>query len=318
MSAPNKCFLDSLSKKIHYTIQTRAEATYCSDGWIDLGDKTCVKMVGSAQGVSWFDHQIQCDAIGGFLPELISEDQVELFKNVLLSFDGIFGTSLVFLGGSDLTHQNEWRWLHFEEAVNNGTWEAGRPDTTPESGKDCMAVMSNSGLWMDISCTEINDQVGLMCMKENIPPVTTPGAPLCEEGWTFFQNETKSCYFWVKEPAAWTDASASCQSMIPGTTNLVSIQNEAETIFLATLAGGTAKDNFFTGGFREPGGEAPWNATGTWKWSDGSEWNYQNWFSGQPNDEDGYYVFANCYGSKGKWCDKGPDQKLSYMCEYDL
>ena len=41
-------------------------------------------------------------------------------------------------------------------------------------------------------------------------------------------------------------------------------------------------------------------------------------FPGQPNDEDGYYVFANCYGSKGKWCDKGPDQKLSYMCEYDL
>ena len=35
-----------------------------------------------------------------------------------------------------------------------------------------------------------------MCMKENIPPVTTPGAPLCEEGWTFFQVIMLPCNFY--------------------------------------------------------------------------------------------------------------------------
>ena len=31
---------------------------------------------------------------------------------------------------------------------------------------------------------------------------------------------------------------------------------------------------------RNPGGEAPWNATGTWKWEDDTNWEFSNWFSG--------------------------------------
>ena len=41
-------------------------------------------------------------------------------------------------------------------------------------------------------------------------------------------------------------------------------------------------------------------------------------YAGQPNDENGLYVFSNCYGSHGKWCDKEGEDQLTFICEYEL
>jgi len=290
-------------------------ATYCSDGWLDL-DENCIKMLIPEEG-SWFDIQHKCDEEGGFLPELISSEQKDLFQLAVTSYWELFGQYNIFLGGNDLVFETDWRWRHYNLPIDESSWQSGCPDASPNNEKDCM-LLNLDGLWEDVNC-DSSETVGILCMRENIESTTQETINPCESGWTFFQNETDSCYLWMNNRTTWEDAKSICQNMISPYSHLVSIQNEYESLFVSQLAGGYAvRTNFWTGGYRNPDGEAPWNATGTWKWEDDTNWEFSNWFSGQPNDENGLYVFSNCYGSHGKWCDKEGEDQLTFICEYEL
>jgi len=210
-----------------------------------------------------------------------------------------------------LGHEQNWRWVVSEEPIGNGNnWATGSPDNSTNNNKDCLVLNSTTSLWTDTNCEEDNQegsQVAFICMYVPAPP---PGS--CSEGWQKFES---SCYQLVRSERTWPQANASCAGLSPPS-HLVSIQTEEENVFVSNLAGGP-HEVFWTGGFREPGGpvDGPW----TWKWSDGSQWGYENWFKGQPDNAhfDDYYVFGND-GSYAGWGDWAIVKSLFFICEYEV
>ncbi|XP_067379262.1 aggrecan core protein-like isoform X2 [Channa argus] len=97
----------------------------------------------------------------------------------------------------------------------------------------------------------------------------------CPDGWSSFG---KRCFIFIDSPKSWVDAEVYCQF---DKANLASVHSPTENHFIMSLTGGNTK-NFpqtWLGGFDaiEPG---------YWMWSDGSDFNYRNWFDDRPKHDD--------------------------------
>ena len=59
---------------------------------------------------------------------------------------------------------------------------------------------------------------------------------------------------------------------------------------------------------------------GTWKWTDGTPWNFENWAPGQPNNYLGPQMFGaiNFNGGVGPWNDDESSDPQPFFCQYDL
>ena len=128
----------------------------------------------------------------------------------------------------------------------------------------------------------------------------------CLVSWTFYANK---CFKSVRKTISWSNSVSECESMIPeGVTRgtLASIRNDAENDFLANLAGADS----WIGGSRQ--GDS-------WTWTDGSVFNYTNWNTGEPNNENGQEdsIMLHWDGT-GVWNDAGRDWLLGgYICQYE-
>ena len=149
-----------------------------------------------------------------------------------------------------------------------------------------------------------------------IEPTSTPRAPVCISGWTFFEH-TGLCYSYVSNKTIQADALQSCENSLgefDQTVHLVSIPDEITNNFLTTI---TIKESW-TGGY-QPSGKS-------WHWSDESPWTgYSNWNVGQPDNRDwsahewgGWedYLGINFEGV-GKWNDYPPLYTMGTLCQYD-
>jgi len=308
--------LSLFSVLIQIAFYSSAEST-CSDGWAAMGEQACIKLEYPMEA-SWFHLQTICDAQDGFLPELTSTTQVELFKNIIQSYQVIYGEALVLLGGTDLTNEMIWRWVHHQTDIDLDNWTEGFPDETQHNNKDCLAAFTDDGLWVDVSCEE-TFKVAVICMRNPIgttpqPSTTaeTTATPSCKEGWSKFQN---SCYQFQETLTSWTEANYSCSQM---NSHLATIQSDAENVWVSEMI---LTSHVFPlgwiGGYRDAG-----DTTLTWKWVDGSEWTYSDWKSGEPNNGNGNGYLSSYRGvSTGPgWIDISDSSDYGYesICEYEL
>ena len=120
----------------------------------------------------------------------------------------------------------------------------------------------------------------------------------CDDGWQAFGN---SCYKMTVETKTWNEAEKDCEK---SGAHLASIHSAEEQAFVTKLHDPTRKHYIWLGGMRDGG---------SFKWKDGSAFNYQNWDRGQPNDWRGNEDCMELYSAPGqshhdKWNDVPCDQ----------
>ncbi|KAK2863376.1 hypothetical protein Q5P01_002909 [Channa striata] len=95
----------------------------------------------------------------------------------------------------------------------------------------------------------------------------------CPAGWSSFG---KRCFIFIDSPKSWVDAEVYCQF---DKANLASVHSHEESRFVISLTEGDNFPQTWLGGFDavDPG---------FWMWSDGSNFNYRNWFDDDSNDND--------------------------------
>uniref|UniRef100_W5MQN5 C-type lectin domain-containing protein n=2 Tax=Lepisosteus oculatus TaxID=7918 RepID=W5MQN5_LEPOC len=132
-----------------------------------------------------------------------------------------------------------------------------------------------------------NDKEGVVCQV------------LCPPGWVNFE---KRCFQYIRQEKTWVDAELDC---ISKGGNLASVHSEEEHQFLKQQIS-SKEIPMWLGGtdcYKE----------GTWFWSDGAQWNWVKWNTGEPNNAG----IENCihlnYDQEG-WNDISCNNQYPYIC----
>ena len=105
----------------------------------------------------------------------------------------------------------------------------------------------------------------------------------------------------------WVEARNFCLSL-PNIGDLVSIPDQATNEFLTTLS----TDISYIGA-------SDAETEGTWKWTDGTPWSFENWAPGEPNNYGGPQMYGTInYNGVGLWDDEGEFLPRPFFCQYDL
>ena len=91
----------------------------------------------------------------------------------------------------------------------------------------------------------------------------------CPHDYVFF-NHTSKCYKFIDEALTWEESKAYCTDNEQGV--LPSVHDNVTNAFLHSLA----SSNAYLGGYKVD------FVSGVWKWVDGSEWDYTNWYTDKP------------------------------------
>jgi len=151
----------------------------CPQGWVELSscskdvkadDYVCVKMGPPIKYISWFHMQYECDVHGGYLlePTVANQDKVDL---LLKSYDQLYGKTKIYLGATDVTHENEWKWMNSKKELTDASkaesWENGKAPTKSDN-KDCLTINSDTLKWENVDCENdtLEIQVANICMKK--------------------------------------------------------------------------------------------------------------------------------------------------------
>ena len=126
----------------------------------------------------------------------------------------------------------------------------------------------------------------------------------CSAGWTYFP-QSGLCYKYHSIEKTWDEARRFCQTNAQDG-DLASVPDKATNDFLTTL---TTEYSWI--GATDEGSE------GTWRWSDGTPWGYENW---SPNNPDNWgnmqhYAAIN-WKSVGLWDDNsGSTSGTHFICQ---
>ena len=112
------------------------------------------------------------------------------------------------------------------------------------------------------------------------------------------------CYWRSNSTLAWNEARGYCQSNFPGS-DMVSIHDPELYAFIGEelLDGRLAWL-----GLRRASDSSPW------VWTDGSDYDYENWYGGSP-DWYGETCATVNWGDEGEWTGRGCDDRYSFACQ---
>ncbi|XP_019619607.1 PREDICTED: fibropellin-1-like [Branchiostoma belcheri] len=134
----------------------------------------------------------------------------------------------------------------------------------------------------------------------------------CQGGWSEYNNH---CYKLFKDKVSWSTANERCKQH---GANLASVTSADENNFIARLISD---------------GDLVWFGLKTdgngWKWTDGSQYTYNNWAPGEPGQsfvlqsrkcanmyaKDGGWYFLRAWGEKGEWNEDECSCHRPYVCK---
>ncbi|XP_073724565.1 ladderlectin isoform X1 [Misgurnus anguillicaudatus] len=135
---------------------------------------------------------------------------------------------------------------------------------------------------------------------------SAPAEEDCPYGWTPFGVK---CYKFVSVSVDWVTAEKNCQSV---DANLASVRSTIEHNFLLSLIVPPTTSAWVGGHDGEIDGQ--------WLWSDGSQFDFTGWCSGEPNNYQGNP--ENCllinFNNNHCWNDGQCSSAMSYICAKPL
>uniref|UniRef100_A0A914YSS5 C-type lectin domain-containing protein n=1 Tax=Panagrolaimus superbus TaxID=310955 RepID=A0A914YSS5_9BILA len=176
-----------------------------------------------------------------------------------------------------------WTWTD-GTSLNFVNWAKGEPQNI--TGNDCAALSITDGLWRSDDCFKAKPYIcnvdksfyepsttTTTTTTTTTPATTAPAYAKCPDPFIYFEP-TESCYGvgnWTG-PLTWEVAEKYCEAF---GAHLASVHSSEEAYFMRYnyYVAGT---NFWIGAFSNDGGL-------TWKWSDGTSWDYNPWAQGYPN-----------------------------------
>nr|XP_055046305.1 C-type lectin lectoxin-Lio3-like [Misgurnus anguillicaudatus] len=286
-----------------FSVGNAAAHEKCPNGWTPFGVQ-CYKLF--SQSVNWATAEKNCQSVGANLASV--HNIVE--NDFLLKL--VSANTYTWIGGHDGEVEGQWLWSDGSHFVFTN-WCAGQPRNYG-GNENCLHLnYTNNRCWNDEPCSTTMSYICAQPMRSFIMAVMkalvllflvfsveNAAAHDCPYGWEPFDVQ---CYKFFSQSVDWATAEKNCQSV---DANLASVRSTVENNFLLSLV--SVDTQTWIGGHD---GEIE----GQWLWSDGSQFDFTNWCSGQPDNKG---VKEHCleisYRTNHCWNDAPCSYKMSYIC----
>jgi len=144
---------------------TTSDDGSCPEGWMDAGELGCFYVSTELTVSSWYEANLLCEDLGGYLVEPMSEQIHAFLSTMLVMLPEVAGDLDWWIGLTDTGHEGTWAWQHQVTVAEDQFWAEGYPDKTPGNDADCALMAREEGfLWRDANCWEAKTQSrGLIC-----------------------------------------------------------------------------------------------------------------------------------------------------------
>jgi tetratricopeptide (TPR) repeat protein len=250
-------------------------------------------------GHSWEFARDDCASQGGYLVTIQDAAENEFVRELADFMDQSW------LGATDIEEEGTWVWITGEP----WEYENWNPGEGPDFGEnpDYLILNEDSG-WSAIDATEVylsgkTPRLYYVCEWDQ-EPVTPESIPT--QDLRILNPENHHLYRWFGDPTApsgtnWKSAQSYCEALGG---YLVTIQDAAENEFLDELSPGQV----WIGATDE-------EQEGEWVWVTGEPWDYTNWDTSEPSNNDGeHYLYLTW---RDVWDDVDLSVQMDFVCEWD-
>lgn len=285
----------------------------CPTGWVNAHSDGCFKFLPEEGSMGWFEAQLSCEKIGGFLAEPSSDHQMEFLSGLAAVVESFTSIRKWWIGLTDISHEGVWNWQHTGKVCTTEFWadETSSVSNVTYNRQDCAFMELDSGQlkWKDFECLQMSDgksvdEIAPLCQRE--VDLTKNQALECYEGWSEFNN---SCFKFIEEKHQWQEAREVCQTK---SSDLASIHSIDEYKFVLNL---TLNMNELL--YVWLGGHDLLNEGG-WEWSDGTQWDYElEQFTQDGMEKQNCLAFdlqPSGLENISYWLDKGCYMEYSAVC----
>lgn len=241
----------------------------------------------------WSEARTVSGNLGGYLATITSSTE-NSFVTSLLSY-GSYND--YWIGCSDSSSEGIWHWEWTSEPFSYTNWYSGEPNNDDGNGgdEDYGSYSKLTKKWNDLKRNKTN--VGFILETDNFTPTATAA----------YNGNTYRLYDYYM---TWDDAEKFCED---NGGHLVTVTSEGENSAVASLLSNGEFPGYWIG-YRDNEQE------GVWKWITGETSSYTNWYSGEPNNNNGNGGGEDyaCYDkSIKKWNDLDSDisRGIGFICE---
>ena len=144
---------------------TTHDPTNCPEGWLNADHLGCFLLVPNITVSNWYEAELVCEDLGGFVVEPRTVERQELVASLLAMLPEVAGERDWWIGLTDTGHEGSWVWVHDFALATEQFW-ASAPDSGPGNDADCALMSREDGyLWRDVECWGGEGQRGVLCQR---------------------------------------------------------------------------------------------------------------------------------------------------------
>lgn len=147
------------------TETTTFDPPTCPEGWLNADHLGCFLLVSNMTVSSWYEAELVCEDLGGYVVEPRTAEVQELIASLLAMLPEVAGGIDWWIGLTDTGHEGSWVWVHDFALATDQFW-ASAPDSSLGNDADCALMSRKDGyLWRDAECWEGEGQSGIFCQS---------------------------------------------------------------------------------------------------------------------------------------------------------